>query len=967
MLPPPSFEPTVGPGTPPTFQKHAVENAYSSPNTLTNTTPSSPSVHDSKTLKTNTEQEDNDDSCKQEENEEEEQDVNDQIGEQIEECGKGEDAGEAFEGGGEVLEKAGAKVAEQLLEMISIFINFLQNYALITMIDVSWPISFTWLTDWMYFFTFFWLDVDFNAGEAPAIVLGMSIAPVLVLCFDHGLFPTLTTKASDDDGSHVLGVGEKEERAMIRVVLISTVVIVLGMLPTELRFGLPLAVFGFFCILFFFTTIPHNKAVSKKIAKIKNKTTSAAITNTFKKINEAAMKLPFAKHLPKRKLFWKGFWPLIVLPLLVTVILNNNNYTGAIVSLWIAPLLWAIVDLMRLRYLKSVLYPSCRKMKLNYKLERVMVEFSFFIFFYSVVYLSGINACLKILRAGSEDVTREVAPNANQTNTTTTALLFNATTNNNNTTSSNDYETITILHPVTGLFGFLLLIGYTFIPLIVMFRCAKNVKNTLKSGNMYQTDLDAMAKRFRDEVDLSTTDVDVESGSPKKIVEQKSEIETNSFKFAVVGVLLSSFKENFWWWKVNQMLERGILACVIMLEWSPWIACATAGVGRIGCILARPYWSSEEVRADIIGRTATLLTVVAAAFIEYNELTGDELWLEILLNGSVLFTVLVLIKEIGPVRVVRSVRKFFKKLSRTKNYKAEKNIDDLTMAEFQQLSGEIQLALTLKFPQNWVIIDFWQEQVPAESPNKLTGDVKVLVQCAEAMNSGEALVWYSIVTKRFVFIRDHTSADAVEQRVFSVNWSDQNLSGQVPAELFNQLPRLTQLNLKKNEVSYWKKDVQGLTTPTFKRSVKANDEGRIRLVKWPNSDLIGELPEQFFVLSSLEELCLDRNKLQGHLPESIGWLVNLEYLDLSDNRFTGVIPAAIGWLVKLNHLCLEGNSFSGALPVELALLKDLRILDVCNNYFEHTPGGVVHVPEELTAITRHFTGSTENYFKYANK
>lgn len=205
LLPPPSFEPTIGPGTPPTFQKHAVENAYSSPNTLTNTTPSSPSVHDSKTLKTNTKQEDNDGSCKEEENEEEEQDVNDQIGEQIEECGEGEDAAEAFEGGGEVLEKAGAKVrrtrsrvtlftvryavrsivvllllfftnqrlltpasiqvAEQLLEMISIFINFLQNYALITMIDVSWPITFTWLTDWMYFFTFFWLDVDFNAGE----------------------------------------------------------------------------------------------------------------------------------------------------------------------------------------------------------------------------------------------------------------------------------------------------------------------------------------------------------------------------------------------------------------------------------------------------------------------------------------------------------------------------------------------------------------------------------------------------------------------------------------------------------------------------------------------------------------------------------------------------------------------------------------------------------------------------------
>lgn len=105
----------------------------------------------------------------------------------------------------------------------------------------------------------------------------------------------------------------------------------------------------------------------------------------------------------------------------------------------------------------------------------------------------------------------------------------------------------------------------------------------------------------------------------------------------------------------------------------------------------------------------------------------------------------------------------------------------------------------------------------------------------------------------------------------------------------------------------------------------------------------------------------------GNLPESVGWLVNLEYLDLSDNKFTGAIPAAIGWLAKMNHLCLEGNSFSGAIPIELALLTNVEILDISNNYFEHSTDGVVHVPEQLLAVTRKFTGGTENYFKYENK
>lgn len=138
------------------------------------------------------------------------------------------------------------------------------------------------------------------------------------------------------------------------------------------------------------------------------------------------------------------------------------------------------------------------------------------------------------------------------------------------------------------------------------------------------------------------------------------------------------------------------------------------------------------------------------------------------------------------------------------------DIEDLSMKEFRALSGEIQLALTLKFPQHWVPIDFWHEQVPVTSPNKLTGDVKVLVQFAEAMNSGEALVWYSIVTERFVFIRDHTSADAAEQRIFTVDWSAVNLSGQVPAKLLDQLPRLTELNMKENELTFWENDALGL-------------------------------------------------------------------------------------------------------------------------------------------------------------
>lgn len=76
-----------------------------------------------------------------------------------------------------------------------------------------------------------------------------------------------------------------------------------------------------------------------------------------------------------------------------------------------------------------------------------------------------------------------------------------------------------------------------------------------------------------------------------------------------------------------------------------------------------------------------LAALFTAAFIEYNELTGEELWLEILLNGSVLFTVALLIKEIGPVRVINSVKKFIKKLSRTKKLQGGKESISLMSRE----------------------------------------------------------------------------------------------------------------------------------------------------------------------------------------------------------------------------------------------------------------------------------------------
>ncbi|GMH93524.1 hypothetical protein TrST_g8418 [Triparma strigata] len=89
--------PSLGPGASPPHN-FLTENADSTPNLTPGATSSAEEEGPRK-------KEDED------EDEDTDEDVNDQIGEHIEECGEGEDAGEAFDGGANVIEEAGAKVS----------------------------------------------------------------------------------------------------------------------------------------------------------------------------------------------------------------------------------------------------------------------------------------------------------------------------------------------------------------------------------------------------------------------------------------------------------------------------------------------------------------------------------------------------------------------------------------------------------------------------------------------------------------------------------------------------------------------------------------------------------------------------------------------------------------------------------------------------------------------------------------
>lgn len=137
----------------------------------------------------------------------------------------------------------------------------------------------------------------------------------------------------------------------------------------------------------------------------------------------------------------------------------------------------------------------------------------------------------------------------------------------------------------------------------------------------------------------------------------------------------------------------------------------------------------------------------------------------------------------------------------------------------------------------------------------------------------------------------------------------------------------------------------------------------------PSSNLVGEIPMELFLLSSLKVLNLEENqKLSGTIPSQIGNLQKLETIVLPTQLIKGTIPKELfrclnltqllliggeretqdqetqeslggslpsefGVLQQLQALMLPGNAFSGELPSQLGLLGNLTYLDLSSNDF----------------------------------
>ncbi|KAJ7949606.1 putative Leucine-rich receptor-like kinase family protein, partial [Quillaja saponaria] len=93
-----------------------------------------------------------------------------------------------------------------------------------------------------------------------------------------------------------------------------------------------------------------------------------------------------------------------------------------------------------------------------------------------------------------------------------------------------------------------------------------------------------------------------------------------------------------------------------------------------------------------------------------------------------------------------------------------------------------------------------------------------------------------------------------------------------------------------------------------------NTLGLVKSIDFSGNNLTGKIPPSLASLVRLISLNLSRNSLMGFIPNGIGQLKMLESLDLSKNVLFGGIPESFSNLSFLSHLNLSFNKLSGNIP-----------------------------------------------------
>ncbi|KAL6883801.1 hypothetical protein ACP4OV_011215 [Aristida adscensionis] len=163
-----------------------------------------------------------------------------------------------------------------------------------------------------------------------------------------------------------------------------------------------------------------------------------------------------------------------------------------------------------------------------------------------------------------------------------------------------------------------------------------------------------------------------------------------------------------------------------------------------------------------------------------------------------------------------------------------------------------------------------------------------------------------------------TNASAPLLSVSSVDLSNNNLSGPIPATLPAFMPNLEHLNLSSNHFA-------GEIPATLANLT------RLQSLVLGSNHLAGGIPPALGNIAGLRELELSSNPLGGGIPATLGKLRSLERINVSLAQLESTIPGELSLCTNLTVIGLAGNKLSGPLPPSLAKLTRVRELNVSKN------------------------------------
>ncbi|XP_045824844.1 receptor-like protein EIX2 isoform X3 [Trifolium pratense] len=148
-----------------------------------------------------------------------------------------------------------------------------------------------------------------------------------------------------------------------------------------------------------------------------------------------------------------------------------------------------------------------------------------------------------------------------------------------------------------------------------------------------------------------------------------------------------------------------------------------------------------------------------------------------------------------------------------------------------------------------------------------------------------------------------------QSSLFHLDLAHNKLSGSMPKCIYN----LTEMVTLTREDSFVYGTLE-LFTKGQEYYMEYADSIR-KTIDLSANNLSGEVPSELFHLVQAQTLNLSHNNLIGKIPKTIGGMKNLESLDLSNNKLSGEIPQSMALLTFLEVLNLSCNNFDGKIPI----------------------------------------------------